>query len=63
MQKAPWLLFWASVAAFAFGIADRVTTGGPIITGIAAGSYWKAGMALVACSIALNLLNSESSKT
>ena len=59
MQKLPWLLFWASVALMAVGIVDRLMTASPLIAGVASGSYWKAGMALIAYSVALKLLRSE----
>jgi hypothetical protein len=55
MEKARWLLFWAAVALTAFGIIDRITPQ-PIFEGIAAGTYWKGGLSLVAFSIALSLL-------
>ena len=61
MDKAPWLLFWASIAIMLFGIVDRLLTVAPIIEGVAPGTYWKAGIALIAYSVALTQLRSARS--
>ncbi len=61
MEKAPWLLFWASVILMLVGIADRLTTNAPVLEGVAPGTYWKAGIALIGYSIALSALQARKS--
>jgi hypothetical protein len=60
MKKASWLLFGLSVVILLLGAISRFTPDG-IVAGVAAGTYWKAAMALLAYAAAIKILTLEPS--
>jgi hypothetical protein len=58
MKKASWLLFGLSVVILILGAISRFTPNG-IVSGVAAGTYWKASMALLAYAAAIKILTFE----
>src|SRR5688572_17852894 len=50
MNKASWLLFGLSIVVLLLGAVSRFTPNG-IVTGVSAGTYWKASMALLAYAV------------
>jgi|GEM_PF-3272930 len=58
MKKASWLLFVLSIVILLFGAISRFTPNG-IVNGVAAGTYWKAAMALLAYAATIKILTLE----
>jgi len=56
MNKASWLLFILSIVILLFGAITRFTPNG-IVAGVAAGTYWKASMALLAYAATIKILS------
>jgi len=55
MKKASWLLFILSIVILLVGAVSRFTPNG-IVNGVAAGTYWKASMALLAYAATIKIL-------
>lgn len=55
MKKASWLLLILSVVILLVGAVSRFTPNG-IVPGVAAGTYWKASMALLAYAATIKIL-------
>jgi hypothetical protein len=58
MKKASWLLFALSILILLLGAVSRFTPNG-IVNGVAAGTYWKASMALLAYAATMKILMLE----
>jgi hypothetical protein len=58
MKRACWVLFLLSVLVALLGAISRFGPA-PLITGVGAGTFWKAAMALLAYAVALKILAAE----
>jgi len=58
INKASWVLFALSVVILLVGVVSRFTPNG-VVNGVAAGTYWKAAMAVLAYAATIKILSLE----